>query len=227
MPSKTKLTDVYSTIIDNIKPNHLSQVVPRLKTTSKYFKDIDIGDDNRKKLEIYNNFFTYKDKYITKHKLYERKDVSFIKYKDNTILNIINLIINNNFILNFEEDKTTEIYFENNKFYFNALYIDNEKKYHNIDWFALCECTLEFKGLKPIFKVEKSYPSLSDGETIDDIDNMSNSDKRYELLSQGYYYQDIPFKVLNLYYKENKLTKLIINSVEYIDNMYIIIVSYK
>jgi hypothetical protein len=42
MPSKTKLLDVYSTIIDNIEPIILSAIVSRLKTTSRYYSNIDI-----------------------------------------------------------------------------------------------------------------------------------------------------------------------------------------
>lgn len=232
MPSKspkTTLTDVYSHILDSSKPRYLSDVVHRLKTTSRTFRDIDIGDDNKKKLKYDSTHFAYRGEYILEEieYIYRINDLTKITYIGIPLIKLINFIINKDFVFIFNEEKQAKISFKKDKFYFDAIYM-NYEKYSTEDWYSKCECSLIFKNLTPMIKIEKSYPKLKKNETLEEF--MENEDNLMDYGDEAYYHQDIPFKVFNLVWKEAPLTKIIINSFR-INNIKknegYIIISYK
>jgi hypothetical protein len=228
--TKTNLSDVYSTILDNVKPSKLSSTVYRLNTTSKSYRNIDIGDDNKKKLLFDTTHFSYKGEYISENKefKYRKNQLNEITYIGIPILNILNLIIKSDILFIFQNNKST-IKFKKNKFYFDAV-LPNSDKYSSTDWYAKCECSLLFDNYKPLFKVLKSYPKLEEHETLDEF--MEDEDKKYDYGNQALYYQSIPFEELNMILrdKEYPIKKIKIDSFVMEDvekNIGSIYISYK
>lgn len=227
---KTKLSDIYSTMLDNIKPNKLTSTVYRLKTTSKTYRELDIGDDNKNKILFDLTHFSYKDKYILENKefKYRKNDLNKITYIGIPILNILNLIIKKDFLFIFKDNKAI-IKFKKNKFFFDAV-LPKSDKYTSLDWHAICECSLSFDNYKPVFKIIKSYPKLEEKETLQQF--MDDDYKRFNFGHQALYYQDLPFDELNMVLRDKeypikkiKIDSFIIDDVD--KNIGTIFISYK
>jgi len=206
MTTKPKLFDVYPSILDSLNPNDLKTVVTRMKTTSKSFKNTILGDDNMNRM-LSGNYFKYNDKFLISDSIILKKNkANKVTFNGMTIEQIIDIILIEGYLLYFRNQKRREIYiatieFKNGIFLFDCTNLTN-RKYNTGEWYALCTCTLEFKNLKPVFKIISTAPNIGKTETLQDIMSDERSiDARHEAI----YYQDFPYDLYMYTAKEEEM----------------------
>jgi len=210
MTTKPLLYDVYSSIIDSLNPNDLKTVVSRMKTTSKSFKNTILGDDNMNRM-LSGNYFKYNDKFlITDSIILKKNKANKVTFNGMTIEEIIDIILNEGYLLYFYNEKRRDIYianiqFKNGIFLFDCTNLTN-RKYNTGEWYALCTCTLEFKNLKPVFKIISTAPNIGKTETLQDImrDERRSTNARHEAV----YFQDIPSDFFQYIEKEEEMSSM-------------------
>ena len=213
MTTKPTLFDVYPSILDSLNPNDLKTVVSRMKTSSKSFKNTILGDDNLNRM-LSGNYFKYNGKYIISDSIILKNNkAEKVTFNGMTLNEIMDIILNEGYLLYFSNQKKRTLYkatvlFKNGIFYFNCTNMF-DPKYNSGDWFAYCTYTLEFKHLKPEFKLIKTLPHIGKTETLYDIIKTESDvdERRLNAMSEAVYYQDLPYDLQMYINKEEEVSK--------------------
>jgi hypothetical protein len=211
MNSKTSLHDVYSSILDSLNPQDLKTVVNRIKTTSKSFKNTILGDDNLNRM-LSCNYFNYNGKYlITDAIILKKTKAGKVIFNGMNLNEIIDFILNEGYLLYFNNPKRGKLYianikFKNGVFFFNCTNLTNPK-YNSGDWYAYCTCILEFKNSKPIIKLIKTLPHINKTEKLEDIINDDSDDERSNnARHEAIYYQNFPSGLFTYIIKDEEIS---------------------
>jgi hypothetical protein len=213
MPSKPKLHDVYSSIIDSLNPNDLKTVVTRMKTTSKSFKNTILGDDNMSRM-LSCGYFHFNDKYlITEPIILKKAKADKVTFCGMTLDDIVDFITNEGYLLYYRNQIKNKLYvaeikYKNGVFLFDCTNLADDKYSCEDGLYAVCTCTLEFKNLKPTIKLIKTLPHISNTETLDDIINDDSDDERSNnAKDEAIHYEKFPLKVYGYLIKQENISK--------------------